>query len=156
MSKRGQSWRRGTKCDYKSNWFGFDPHLRRWIYLNLYFRSSLWCFGKARHWVPPFNTQCVHNSAEGGKRSVLTLGSLCLPYCVCNQHEADLIWFLNAKKPLQIYRKHNLFTHFRYISQGMRNSVIIQHIQLTKVNMTQSAFRTSVYRAGNKGRSSRI
>ena len=32
--------------------------------------------------VLPINTQCLQNSAENGGRSVLTLGSLCLPCCV--------------------------------------------------------------------------
>ena len=33
---------------------------------------------------PPFNTQCLQNSAVSGERSVLTLGSFCLPCCMRN------------------------------------------------------------------------
>ena len=32
-----------------------------------------------RRWVLPLSTQCLQNSAETGERSILTLGSLCLP-----------------------------------------------------------------------------
>ena len=54
-----------------------------YIFIYIYnFISSLWCRGKARHWVPPLNTQCLQKSAEIGEQSVLTLGSLCLPCCV--------------------------------------------------------------------------
>ena len=41
--------------------------------------SPFWCRDKARRWVPPLNTQCLKNSTESGKRSVIALGSLCLP-----------------------------------------------------------------------------
>ena len=33
-------------------------------------------------YIKLLNTQCLQNSAESGERSVLTLGFLCLPYCV--------------------------------------------------------------------------
>ena len=41
-----------------------------------------WCRRQARRWVLPLNTPCLQNSAESGERSVLTLGSLCLPCSV--------------------------------------------------------------------------
>ena len=37
---------------------------------------------KARHWVPPLNTQCLEKFGEIGERSVLSLCSLCLTCCV--------------------------------------------------------------------------
>ena len=55
----------------KSTGCEFDPHSRR---RNIYLL--------ARRWVLPLNTQCLQNSADSGERSVLTLGSLCLPSCV--------------------------------------------------------------------------
>ena len=62
---------------------GFDPHSRRWnIYLHLYFyflalmsRQSAALSSATQHAMPP-------DSAESEERSVSTLGSLCLPYCV--------------------------------------------------------------------------
>ena len=68
----------------------FDPHSRKWnIYLNVYLnflRSAVEV--KAQRWFPAFNTQCFQNSADNGKRSILILGSLCLPCCGI-QREAD-------------------------------------------------------------------
>ena len=64
----------------KSTSCGFDPHSRKWnIYLHLYFHFFALVWGKARRWVPPLSTQCLQNSAESEERSVLRLGSLCLP-----------------------------------------------------------------------------
>ena len=68
---------------------GFDPLSRRWnIYLNLYFH-----FFSIQHAVLP-------ESAEGGERSVLTLGSLCLPCCVrdtaWSKKNRSLIRFINT------------------------------------------------------------
>ena len=69
----------------KSTGCGFDPHSRRWsIYLNVYFhffalvtRLSAALSSATHHAMPPEFT-------ETGERSVLTLGSLCLPCCVRN------------------------------------------------------------------------
>ena len=61
------------------------------------FISSLWCRGKARRWVPPVSTQYPQNTAESGERSVLTLGSLCLPCCVQDTAWSWFIYFLNIK-----------------------------------------------------------
>ena len=74
----------------KSTGCGFDPHSMRWIiYLHLcFFISSLWCWGKARRWVPLLNTQCLQNLVESGELNILTLGSLWLPCGI--QREADL------------------------------------------------------------------
>ena len=62
---------------------GSNPTRGDKIFTYIYiFISSLWCQGKVRRWFPPFNTQCLQNSAKIGERSVLTLGALCLPCCV--------------------------------------------------------------------------
>ena len=37
---------------------------------------------KVRSGVPALNTQCLQKLAESGERSLLILGSLCLPCCV--------------------------------------------------------------------------
>ena len=39
------------------------------------------CSGDKQSAVSPLYTQCLHNSAENKKRSVLTLGSLCPAVC---------------------------------------------------------------------------
>ena len=44
------------------------------------FNSSLWCRGISA--ALSSVTQCFQNSADNWERSVLTLGSLCLPCCV--------------------------------------------------------------------------
>ena len=49
---------------------GFDPQTRELnIHLNLYFH---------------FFVSTTQHAMQSGERSVLTLGSLCLPYCVQN------------------------------------------------------------------------
>ena len=51
----------------KSTGCGLDPHSRKWnIYLNLYFHffTHLWSQGKARRWIPPFNTQCIRRDSK--------------------------------------------------------------------------------------------
>ena len=68
----------------KSTDCGFDQHSREWT---IYLHFSHWCRGKAQCWVPLLNTQCLQNSAKSGKRSVLTLDTLCLPCC-----EQDTGW----------------------------------------------------------------
>ena len=69
----------------KSTDCGFNPRGNE-IFTNFYiFISSFWCRDRARRWVPPLNTQCLHNSAENGKRCVLTLGSFYVPCCVRNK-----------------------------------------------------------------------
>ena len=72
---------------------GSIPTREREIFIYIYISiSSLWCRGKARRWVPPFDTQCLQNSAEYGERSVLTLG---LPCCVW---ETAWSWFFCTSK----------------------------------------------------------
>ena len=64
---------------------GFDPHSRRGnIFLNLYFhffalvsRQSAALSSATQHAMPP-----EFGSPLSAERSVLTLGSLCLPWCV--------------------------------------------------------------------------
>ena len=81
----GESRRGGTKCDCKLTGCGFDSPLEE---MNIYlFKicisiSSLWCWDKGRRWVPSLNTQCLQNFVESRERSVLTLGSLRLSFCV--------------------------------------------------------------------------
>ena len=56
--------------------YEFDLYSRKLnIYLNVYFHLC-------RCRVPPLNTQFLQNSAESGRRIVLTLGSLCQTCCV--------------------------------------------------------------------------
>ena len=75
----------------KSTGCVFNLHSRKWnIYLHLYIHFFALVSRQSelrRHWVPPVNTQCLQNSAESGERSILTLGSLCLPCCV-----RDIAW----------------------------------------------------------------
>ena len=77
----GQSWRRGTKRDCKTEWLWVRSPLEEMKYLLKFIfpflRSGV--EAKARRWVLPLNTQCLQNLAESGDRSVLTIGSLCLP-----------------------------------------------------------------------------
>ena len=92
----GRSWRGGTKCDCKIDSLWVRSPLEEMKYLFIYiFISSLWRRGKARRWIPPLNTQCLQNSAESGERSVSTLGSLCLPYCV---RDTAWSWFIYYKR----------------------------------------------------------
>ena len=70
------------------------------IFIYIYiFISFLWCRakGKARRWVPPLNTKCLQKLAESGERSILILGSLCLPCCVRNT-----AWSWKKKRKSQI------------------------------------------------------
>ena len=67
------------RCSYKGKKSKKPAHSKKW---NIYLNSSLWCRGKERRLVPPLSTQCLQNSAESRKRSVLALGFLCLACCV--------------------------------------------------------------------------
>ena len=62
---------------------GFDPHSRkRNIYLHLYVQFFALVSRQSAALSSPLNTQCLQNSAKSGQRSVLTLGCLCLSWCV--------------------------------------------------------------------------
>ena len=70
------SYGAGTQaCDRKVDklWVRFSSEGMKYLIF-----SSLWCQDKAQHWVPPLNMQCLQNLSENRKRSVFTLGSLCL------------------------------------------------------------------------------
>ena len=79
--KKCRSWRRDTNV-WLWTWqvVGSIP-IRVNEILNI-FTSLFGCWGTARRWFPPPTTQCIQNSAENGKRSVLTLGSLWQLYSV--------------------------------------------------------------------------
>ena len=90
MQLWGQSSRRGTKCDCKTDWLWvrspFEEVKYLFKFIFPFLRSGL--KEKTRRWALTFNTQCLQNSAESGERSVLTLASL---PAVCGiQREADL------------------------------------------------------------------
>ena len=88
----GQSWRRGTMCACKSTGGGFDPHSRRWnIYLHLYF----YFFALVSRGKRGVEFRRRQKLAESGERSVLTLGSLCLPCCA-----QDTAWSQKKRKKL--------------------------------------------------------
>ena len=80
----------------KSTGCGFDPPLEDMKYLFIFIFPFVRSGVEAKRGVEfsqPLNTQCLQNSAEnGGERSVLILGSLCLP-CSVLQREANLICF---------------------------------------------------------------
>ena len=60
-----------------------------------------------RRWVLSLNTPCLQNSAESGERSVLTLGSLCLPCCV-----RDTVWsWFNLIKFYLYWFSYSLFVN---------------------------------------------
>ena len=83
-------------------------YVRR-LYLHvflLFFISSLWCLDKAWRWAPPLNTQCFQNLAASGERSVLTLGSLCLPCCV---RDTGCSWFIDWTRKLCFVIGNNIF-----------------------------------------------
>ena len=76
----------------KSFGWEFDPHARRWnIYLLKLIFPCLRSGVEVKRWVLPLNTQCLQNSAESEERTVLTLGSLCLPFCV---RDTAWCWFI--------------------------------------------------------------
>ena len=82
-TRRGQSWRGGTRCVFPLEEMKYllkfiFPFLRSGVEAK---RGVEFCYSR---------TQCLQNSAESGDRSVSTLGSLCLPCCVRIQREADL------------------------------------------------------------------
>ena len=79
---RGPSWRSGTKCDCKTDWLWVRSPLEEMKYLLKFIFPFLRSGVEAKRGVPPLNPQYLQNSAESGKWSVLTLGSLCLPCCV--------------------------------------------------------------------------
>ena len=88
-----------------------------YIYISI---STLWCRGKERRWVPPLNTQCLHNSTENGERSILTLGSLCLPCCMRNT--AWICFYLHKKK----IEKNLLFVFYTVTTKhNLHNSRVI-------------------------------
>ena len=92
----GQSWRRGTEYVV-----GSIPTQGDKIFTYTYiFISSLWCLGKVRRWVLPLNMQSLQNSAENGKRCVLTLSSLCL---LCAGFSVKLIYF---QVKMNLWTKH--------------------------------------------------
>ena len=100
---------RGTKCDCKIDWLWVRSPLEEIKYLlTLHilhiFISSLWCRGKVRRWVPPLKAQYLQNSAERVERSVLTLGSLCLPCCV-----RDTAW--SSFNFFNLMMNHSIFSH---------------------------------------------
>ena len=88
-ASRGAAAQSGT---VKPTGCGFDLHSRRWnIYLNLYFHF----FALVSRQSLPLNTKCLQKSAESGKRSVLTLGFLCLP---CYVRDTAWSWFFFIKR----------------------------------------------------------
>ena len=60
-------WRRGTKCDCKHDRVWVRFLLEEMEYLIYLFSAN------TRRLVPTLNTQCLHNSADNGVWSVLTL-----------------------------------------------------------------------------------
>ena len=79
----GQSWRSDTRCvtvTVKPTVCGFDPHSTRWnIYLNLYFHFFA-LVTRINAALSSATQHALQNSAT--ERSALTLGSLCLPWCM--------------------------------------------------------------------------
>ena len=71
----GQSWRRDTKCDCKTDWLivGSNPPRGDKIFTSIYISiSSLWCRGKARRCVLPLNTQRLQFSRKWGTECLNT------------------------------------------------------------------------------------
>ena len=92
------------------------------IYISI---SSLWCYCwlKARRWVPPLNTQCLHNFSESVERSVLTLGSLWLP-CGVRETAWSCFWF--HCKPNVVIIKNILNEILFFYNRYMNVKVIFQ------------------------------
>ena len=81
---------------------GFDSDSTKWnIYSHLYYIHFL-ALVRARL-CAPLNTR-LQNSAASGKRSVLALGSLCLPCCVRNTAWSWFIYFIWFFKFLQVFK----------------------------------------------------
>ena len=70
----------GTKCYYKTDWLWVRSPLEELKYLLKFIFPFLPSGVKAKRGVE--FSHSIRNPAESGKRSVLTLGSLCLPCCV--------------------------------------------------------------------------
>ena len=68
-----QWWRKGTKCDGKSDWL--------WVRFSLEYLLKF-IFSFLRSGVEATLSFALQSLAEIGKWSVLTPGFLCLPYCV--------------------------------------------------------------------------
>ena len=85
----GQWWRRGTKCDCKTDWLWFRFPVEEMKYF-LKFIVPCLCSGVEDKRGVEF-CHCVQNSAESGVRSVSTLGSLCLP---CNLRDTAWSWLI--------------------------------------------------------------
>ena len=73
----GRSWRSGTRCDCETNWLWVRSPLEEMKYLFKFIFPFLRSGVKAKCGVE-FRYSCN----ESGERSILTLGSLCLPCCV--------------------------------------------------------------------------
>ena len=77
---------------------GLDDYSRRGnIYLKYFLSSS-----RVRRWVMLLNTPYLQYSAESGKRSVLTLGLLCLSCCV---RDTAWSWFI-------LFKASIIFVHY--------------------------------------------
>ena len=89
-----QSWRSGTKCDCKTDWLRVRSSLEEMKYLLkfIFLRSGVEVKRGVEFCLN--NGQCLQNSAESGERSILTLGSLCLPCC---ERDTAWSWFSNKK-----------------------------------------------------------
>ena len=70
---------------------------------------------KRGRWVLPLNTQCLQNSAESGERSVLTLGSLCLPCCV---RDTAWSWFIFNIYLRPLWRKGTAYNNVKHNGYG--------------------------------------
>ena len=82
-------WRRGTKCDCKTDWLWVRSPLEMKYLLKFIFQFLRSGVEGKRGVEFCLNTQCLQNSAESGERSVLTLT---YPAECGIQREADLIW----------------------------------------------------------------
>ena len=110
---------------------GFDLHSRRWnIYLNLYFhffalvsRTSAALNSATQHAMPP-------ESAEKGERSVLALGSLCVP---CSVRDTAWSWFFFIYFICKKHNDKNVSIKKIYLRSLIMEVIVFQLIKRTVV-----------------------
>ena len=79
---RGQSWRRGTKCDCKIDWLWVRSPFDEIKYLFTFIYSFLRSGVETKRGIEFRHSTSNASRTESGERSILTLGFLCLPCCV--------------------------------------------------------------------------
>ena len=114
---------------------GSIPTRRNELFILIYISIlSVWCRGKVRRWVPPLNTQCLWWWDLMESRElwcVLTLGSLCLSYCVRHAAWRSFNFYFNWRGFCPAIRQYSLVVLNKYtlflVSTQSGNNITIRN-----------------------------